>query len=168
MARWNRYANAQRLGYRSGLEVQAAHQLEDAGVDFEYESSACKFTYYKPARNTVLIETSIFEESVLRKGCKIYSKHMYTCDFWIGHLDLFIETKGRFTASDRAKHAVLKAQYPDVDLRMIFTGDSPMRDLKSNLRPSEWCEKNGISYHIVPSKDKKQGIIIPKEWLSNE
>jgi len=34
---------------------------------------------------------------------------------------IYIETKGRFLAKDRTKHILVQEQYPDIDLRFIFS-----------------------------------------------
>ena len=69
-------------GYRSGLESSVGEQLNSAKVRWEYESERIPFT---PLKRT------------------------YTPDFIIKGqaVKMYIETKGRFLGSDRAKHLLI-------------------------------------------------------------
>ncbi len=111
-------------GYRSGLELSMAEQLDSEGVHWKYEAYRIP---YKPK-----------------------TQH-YTPDFSIGGREqdikeIHIETKGRFLAKDRTKHLLLKEQFPSMDLRFVFT--NPNQKLYKGSRTSygEWCEKHGFKY----------------------
>lgn len=123
-----------RAKYRSRLEERVAQQLIDAGVKFSYET--LKISYKVPERVA-----------------------KYTPDFIIG--DIVIEAKGRFrTTQDRQKLLLVKEQYPDLDLRLVF------QDAKTPIYPgsptpcSKWATDNGF-----PWSDKGK---IPKEWLKSQ
>ena len=166
MARSSRYTSnkARQLGFASGLEVKTADQLKGLKRDFEYESEACKFLYYKPITKGVVIDAS-GEPVSLSKGCKVVQQCNYTCDFLITKKDgskLFIETKGYFKAPDRTKHKLLKKRYPDVDLRIIFMSNGKV---SSKTNYGQWAEKEGITYHILTAAQKRNGDIIPQSWL---
>ena len=87
-------------GYRSGLEVTVSEQLTEEGIAWGYESYRIP---YMPKR----------------------VQH-YTPDFNLGGREcdlkeIIVETKGRFVAKDRTKHLLLKEQYPNMDLRFVFS-----------------------------------------------
>lgn len=117
--------------YRSKLEERVADQLTDNGLEYGYET--LKIPYVVPVR-----------------------KAKYTPDFIIG--DTVLEAKGRFrTAADRQKLILVKQQYPDLDLRLIFQrADLPIYK-NSNTTYAQWAESNGFPY-----ADKGK---IPEEWL---
>jgi len=162
----NRYTSreAKRLGFASGLEHEASLQLKAADRAHEYESDACKFDYFiKTVRGGVITKEGMTYD--LPKGFKVVQWHTYTCDFLITKSDgglMFIETKGYFKPKDRKKHQALKKQYPDLDLRIIFQSDGKV---SHKTRYSQWAEKHGVTYYCLTTKDKKEGRIIPQEWL---
>lgn len=156
------------MGYRSGLEVSAAKQLQKDAVEFEYESNDCKFIYYKKVVNGRLVTIPEFDEVKAPKGWKIKQKCTYTCDFLITKKNgekLFIETKGRFKPSDRAKHLLLQEQHPDADIRIVFSSNGVVKKNKNGVhyRNADWAEDNGFKYHIVKGKDD---FIIPRGWYN--
>jgi len=79
----------------------------------------------------------------------------YTPDFILEN-GIIIEAKGRFTAFDRAKHLLLRDQYPDEDIRFIFQYDNKI-SRTSKTRYSDWCEKHGFKYAIRE---------VPDEWVN--
>jgi hypothetical protein len=84
--------------------------------------------------------------------------HKY-CPDWSIDDKTFIEAKGYFRASDRAKHLYIREQYPDVTVMFVF-GDAKNKIHKnSKTTYADWCEKYGFKY-----TDIKQGI--PKEWFT--
>lgn len=86
-------------------------------------------------------------------------EHDYTPDWSITDTS-FLEAKGYFRASDRAKHLYIKAQHPEITVRFIF-GDSRNKIHKnSKTTYADWCEKYGFEY-----TDLKTGI--PEEWFEN-
>jgi len=167
MATPNHYskANARKLGYRSGFEVSFAEELEALGVEYEYESDACIFRYHKPVSNAGVLDSN---------GCPVDLKEhyrfiqwcSYTCDFMLRKGDgtpLYIETKGRFLAKDRAKHRLIKKQFPDVDLRILFSQNAKVSDKSKCL---DWAAQFNIPAEVIvkPTK-KREGRYIPREWL---
>lgn len=67
----------------------------------------------------------------------------------------YIEIKGWFRSEDRTKMIAAKAFNPDLDIRIVFASDSPLRK-GSNKRYSDWCKKHGFQYAIGE---------VPKEWF---
>ena len=120
-----------RAKYRSKLEERIAKQLTDSGVEFSYET--LKISYEVPAR-----------------------KAKYTPDFVVG--EMVIEAKGRFrTAQDRQKLLLVKEQYPDLDLRLVFQNAKTPIYPGSPTPCSKWAEDNGFLW-----ADNGK---IPEEWL---
>lgn len=121
----------ERAKYRSKLEERLAKQLTESGVEFSYET--LKISYEIPSR-----------------------KAKYTPDFVVG--DIIIEAKGRFrTAQDRQKLLLVKEQYPDLDLRLVFQNAKTPIYPGSPTPLSKWAEDNGF---IWADNGK-----IPEEWL---
>jgi len=75
-------------GYRSGLEDVVHQQLNESGVEAEYECHQIK--YQVPA-----------------------SDHTYTPDFKLPN-GIFVETKGRFVIEDRKKHLLIQSDETQV------------------------------------------------------
>jgi sugar lactone lactonase YvrE len=123
---------ARRLGFRSGLEDKVAKQLETCGVKVEYETTKIKY---------------VVPESL----------HTYTPDFRLPN-GILVETKGRFVVADRKKHLLIKQQYPDLDIRFVFSNSKTKINKGSPTSYADWCIKNGFQY-----SDKR----IPDEWLKS-
>ncbi|QSI31452.1 endonuclease I [Variovorax sp. RKNM96] len=115
--------------YRSGLEEKVANQLRTAGIPHEYETR--KLGFIKPE-----------------------SAHTYCPDFWIG--SMVVETKGLMDSDDRAKHLLIKAQYPDLDLRFVFSNSRTKLYKGSKTTYADWCRKHDYKF-----ADK----LIPADWL---
>ena len=117
-------------GYRSGLEDTVAAQLAAAGVSVKYEPFA--FQYVKPVRPS-----------------------RYTPDFILPN-GIVIETKGRFLTADRQKHKWLKQQWPDLDIRFVFSRASTRLSKTSSTTYAQWCEQYGFKW-----ADK----LVPTSWI---
>jgi len=126
-------ARAIAAGYRSGLEEKVQSDLVKQGVEAEYE--CFKIPYVVPQ-----------------------SDHYYTPDFLLPN-GIVIETKGRFTIEDRRKHLLLQEQYPELDLRFVFTNSNAKIRKGSKTTLAMWCEKHGFDY-----ADK----LVPRNWLSEK
>ena len=89
---------AYKYGYRSGLELKVADQIKEAKYPVNYETETLQ--YIVPQKNS-----------------------KYTPDFIFTRKDgktMYIETKGRWTSTDRQKMKNILASNPDIDLRIIF------------------------------------------------
>src|SRR5690606_381421 len=117
-------------GYRSGLEHIIAQQLEGQSVPIIYEKFQIK--YVQPSK----VRT-------------------YTPDFVLPN-GIIVETKGRFTPADRQKHLLIQEQFPELDIRFVFSNPNQKINKGSKTTYAMWCEKNGFLY--------AKGLI-PKEWL---
>lgn len=116
-------------GFKSGLEDVIAEQLKSEGIDPNYEK--VKLPYR------------------IEKTCT------YSPDFPVTK-KIIIETKGRFQTADRMKMLLVKAQYPELEFRFIFTNSRSRISKASKTTYGVWCEKNGFKY-----ADK----LIPNEWI---
>ena len=116
-------ATALRLGFRSGLEAQAANELKAAKVIYEYEAKDKKLAYTKPS-----------------------TKHKYNPDFSFPDSNIIIETKGLFSSQDRAKMILVRDQHPEVSIRFVFSNMNARIGKKSKTTYAIWCERNGFQY----------------------
>ncbi|QKM75946.1 endonuclease I [Escherichia phage P1723] len=117
-------------GFRSGLEDKVSKQLESKNVKFEYEM--WKIPYVIPASN-----------------------HLYCPDFLLPN-GIFVETKGLWEAADRKKHLLIREQYPELDIRLVFSSSRTKIYKGSPTSYAEFCEKHNIQF-----ADK----LIPVSWL---
>lgn len=111
---------ANKLGFRSGFEVDVNKQILSLGIDPEYEKF--KIRYSKPA-----------------------TLHTYTPDFKLPN-GVIIETKGRFILSDRKKHLLIQEQHPELDIRFVFQNPRVKINKSSRTTYADWCDKNGFQY----------------------
>jgi hypothetical protein len=127
--------------YRSGLEKNIAAQLDAEGLSYDYEQ--LKLEYNVPARVA-----------------------KYTPDFKVG--TIVIESKGAFgygpnrfsggdPAKERQKLLLIKAQHPDLDLRIVFQRASTKIYKNSPTTYAAWATTHGFKW-----SDKG---VIPPEWI---
>lgn len=122
-------------GWRSGLEESLAADLNARGIDYEYEQHVLSFTI--PARVA-----------------------KYTPDFYLttrtGKL-IIVETKGRFTTENRQRMILVKAEHPDLDIRLVFSNSRTKISKQSKTTYAMWCERHGFPYAAK---------VVPEEWLN--
>ena len=123
----DKYARARAMGYRSGLEVKIAKQLDDLGVNYGYES--------------------------LKIEWEDLSYRTYTPDIILDN-GIIIETKGRFMNDDRRKHIAIKEQHPELDIRFVFTNANSKLYKGAKSRYCDWCDKYGFkwSHRVIPQE----------------
>lgn len=124
------WSSHNKTAYRSGLEEGIAKQILKAGIQTEYESYQIK--YVIPA-----------------------SGHVYTPDFILPN-GIIVESKGLFEPADRQKHLLIKAQYPQLDIRFVFSNPNQKLYKGSPTSYAMWCQKMGFLFA------KK---FIPAEWF---
>ena len=122
-------SNALKHGYRSGLEHTVLDSLKDRSCNAQYECFKIEW-----------------EDLTYRK---------YTPDFLLPN-GVIIETKGRFTPEDRAKHVAIKKQHKDLDIRFVFSNSRAKLRKGAKTTYADWCDKNGFLY---ADKD------VPQEWI---
>jgi hypothetical protein len=106
-----------KAAYKSGLEKKFQEASKDLGWVLPYEQDKIKYTV---------------PEKV----------HTYTPDFTVTK-NIYIETKGLWTAADRKKALLIKEQYPDIRILYVFQRDQKLSK-KSNTTYLEWAEKQGL------------------------
>jgi hypothetical protein len=119
------------LGYKSKWEHTIAQQLDDNKLPNLYET--VKLSYTIPE-----------------------TQHSYKPDFPFKDSNVYIEAKGKFDANDRRKHLLLKEQYPDALICIVFQNANVKLRKGSPTSYGQWCEKHGIHYSHK---------IIKKEWI---
>ena len=87
------FVKASKNGFRSGLEEKVAKQIQKANHKLRYEVVKIKW-----------IDFAI---------------RSYTPDFVLDN-GIIIEVKGFWSVEDRKKHAKVKQQHTDLDIRMVF------------------------------------------------
>jgi hypothetical protein len=122
-------AKARASGYRSGLEAAVAQQLTLLKEEFDYE--------------------------VLRIPFLVEETRHYVPDFVLRN-GIILELKGRWQTPDRKKHRLVHAQYPDLDIRFIFSRPTERISKQSRTTYAKFCESQGWKY---------AGPTCPVEWL---
>lgn len=117
--------------YRSIFEKNIAGQIRNRKVPLRYE--AIKIKYQKPPSQ-------------------------YKPD-WVLPNHIIVETKGRFTASDRAKHLLVKEQHPNLDLRFVFQNSRVRLSKSSKTTYGDWATKHGFIW---------ADQWIPDEWFKEQ
>jgi hypothetical protein len=72
---------------------------------------------------------------------------------------IHIEVKGYLRSDDRKKLILVKKQYPDIDLRLIFQRANNRISKKSKTTYAKWAEKHGFIY-----SDNGR---VPRAWIVN-
>lgn len=116
----NPYAAAREAGYRSGLEVQLAQQLDDNKIPYEYEGTTLKYSQPEETRR-------------------------YTPDFILPNA-IVIEGKGQWVTADRKKMKLVRQQHPDIDIRMVFSRSKNRISKKSKTTYADVCRSLGIPF----------------------
>lgn len=139
--------NARPVGkYASGAERQVAEQLAQAAIPHQYENS--RIPYIKEAEYIPDFQMPPKPED----------------QHWSDYRGIVIEVKGWFQSKDRTKHLCLKEQYPNLDVRFVFSnpnakyGTKPKPGQKDKRKTyADWCEQHGFKW-------AKQ--FIPASWLA--
>lgn len=118
---------------RSGFEDKFEKFLKSNKIKYRYEPYAIQYTI--PERSAKYFPDF---EIKTRSGKTI-----------------LIETKGKFTPQDRRKMALVVAQNPLQDIRMVLMRNNYIRK-GSTTTYGMWCDKNNIKWAIGK---------VPDEWL---
>lgn len=110
---------------RSGLEERVAAQLDEEGVEYEYEKVKLPYQI----------------------------EHTYNPDFNAKN-GIIIECKGLFTSEDRSKHLAVKKQHPGIDVRFVFSRSNSPLYKGSKSTYAMWCQKHGYPYadKLIPAE----------------
>lgn len=132
--------------FRSGLEDRNAKHMDKLGVKYDFERF--HINYVVPARDA-----------------------KYTPDFVLAN-GIIIETKGIWGVDDRKKHLLIREQYPDLDIRLVFSNSNSKIYKGSPTSYADFCTKHGIQFadKLVPRdwlkearKEIPQGVLVPKK-----
>ena len=137
-------AEAVKAGYRSTYEYAIALDLQERGIEFEYEAETYKL--YLPA-------TRSYE--CLSCGMQPVKLTHYTPDFSFFDGKFVVEAKGRFDPQHRAKALAFVEQHPDIEYALLFEENNKL-STKSKTRYTEWCGKHGILCDVG---------LMPVAWL---
>ena len=120
--RWIQGNPAQRG--RSGFESREMDRLDSLNINYLYEM--VRLPYAAPA--------------------------VYVPDFLLPEQAIVLELKGQFNSSDRQKMLRVKAQYPDLDIRLVFSNANTRIGKTSQTTYGMWAERNGFPYasHAIP------------------
>lgn len=80
----------------------------------------------------------------------------YTPDFVLPN-GIIIESKGRFTATDRTKMLLVKEQNPGLDIRMVFQNPNVKLTKGSKTTYGDWATKHGYPW---------AARWVPTEWFN--
>lgn len=120
-------------GVRSGLEDVICKELSERGIPYKYEELTIVYTQPEKQRK-------------------------YTPDIILEN-DIIVEIKGRWVTADRQKIALVKQQFPDLDLRMVFSNSKTKISKSSKTTYADYCDKLGIPY-----ADR----MIPDSWINEK
>lgn len=87
---------------------------------------------------------------------KYVVEHTYNPD-WKVKENVYLETKGRFVAADRAKHLYIREQHPEITVYLVFMNPNVKLNRVSKTSYAEWCDKHGIPWATIDT--------VPEEWL---
>lgn len=118
-----------RHGFRSGLEAAVSKHIEQHGNPVLFE--LFKIPYVVPEH-----------------------KRHYTPDFELAN-GIIIETKGIFDLNDRAKHLLIQSEWPELDIRFVFSNPRAKLYKGSPTTYATWCEERGFKWAAKT---------IPDEW----
>lgn len=142
-------------GFGSNLERKNNEVLVKAGVEFWYESGPCVIPYTLPIRDGVCGDCG--------GSTNICSHHKYTADFAFtsksGKL-ILVECKGHpyaWKGETRRKHQEIAKQYPDMDLRFIFSDKHSKISKGAKTTNAQWCKRQ---------KFLCETGLIPKRWIN--
>ena len=119
--------------YRSGLEAKFQSACLEKGWNFPYEQTKIKY---------------IIPEST----------HTYTPDFQVTS-NVFIETKGLWTATERKKARLVKEQHPDKTILYVLQRNQKLTR-SSNTTYLDWAIKHGIDACLFSNKEHWQEFIL--------
>ena len=85
------------------------------------------------------------------------AKRSYRPDFKINDKK-YVETKGRLTSADRAKHLWIKEQHPDIEIYFVLA--KPYNTIRKGSKTTyvDWLDKHGFEWAAIDGP-------FPKHWF---
>lgn len=114
--------------HRSKFETNFLAQVTKKGFNLDYETSV--LAYVSPVQ-----------------------KRKYNPD-WTIKPGWYIETKGRFTSSDRKKILLVKEQHPEARILIVFQRQQNKLYKGSPTSYTEWCKANDVECCGFEEQDK--------------
>lgn len=131
-------------GFRSKYEERVAANMTAASIAFTYEPICLKYDLpVKGAKCKVCAAPAVSRTA------------HYTPDFRFKSNGTYVETKGKFTSSNRTRLMAFKASRPDVTVRILFQCDNYLTK-KHKKRYTEWAAANGYESAV--------GEHVPEGW----
>ena len=96
--------------------------------------------------------------------------HFYIPD-WKIKKDVYLETKGKFTSSDRSKTLAVVQAYPKIKIIMVFANAYNKLSKKSKTTYADWCDQHNIPWLHLGAKYFKGKYIFnqnPEGWQQVE
>lgn len=152
MAWGRRYKTARGETVRSRFEKIILDDLDARGVVYDYEPE--QLAWYDKSLKYLVCEDC--------KGTNVTKTRWYTPDAFVYFpkdvlpMYFVLEIKGRLTVDDRTTLEGVKRAHPELDIRVLFMRDNPIRP-KSKTRYTDWARKAGFLCHV--------GTAVPEEWL---
>ncbi len=103
--------------YKSGFEKRFQEKTRELGYELPYEERKLKYTIPQ-------------------------ATHSYTPDFEVTR-NVFIETKGIWSVSDRKKALLIKEQHPSIKILYVLYKDQRLYK-KADTTYLEWAKKHGL------------------------
>ena len=118
-----------------------------------FVSSNCVFTTHTP----VPAGNEAFDLNLVHKYFKSFADKMQMS--WDDFIELGL-------VREKSDHAFFSLTVLAINLSRFQNGVSRLHGkVSKQTRYSDWAEKHGIKYHCLTAKEKKEGRIIPREWL---
>ena len=75
---------------------------------------------------------------------------------------IILEVKGFWSTDDRRKHAEIKKQHGDLDIRLVFENSRRKIRKGSKTTYGDWCKKKNIVYcdRVVPQNWLREKLIV--------
>lgn len=119
------------MKFRSKFEKKVYEKAKEQGYVITYEPKDSRLSYTRIAT--------------------------YLPDFRLPN-GVLVETKGRFTASDRTKMLRVRKENPGADIRIVFQrGNNRLTKSPNSITYGEWCDKHGFPWAVT---------FIPEEWFN--
>ena len=123
---------------RSKFEEKVAKELRRLKVKYRYEIGS--ISYISP----------VFGGICNSCGCDDVGRWAYyTPDFWLPDLNIYLESKGKFTGPMRTKHLAVRASNKDFDVRFVFMRDNYLTKAHK-AKYSDWCDRNEFKWCVFP------------------
>ncbi len=134
--------------FRSGLERNTAARLKQNGLEYSFEPFKIRFT--QPAKQRLYLPDFVFKNGII------------------------VECKGKWDTPDRHKMKFVQADWPDLDIRFVFSNARAKIRKGAKTTVAEYAEKQGwqwahrtIPLTWVREEPNKRSIAAIREILKD-